>query len=276
MIPYDSLPRQNFWKASAELPDEVAVDFDFGRKFTFEATEAFATAGSCFAQHFARHLAARGGRLLVAEDRHPLVPIDKEHGFGLFSARYGNIYTVRHLRELLEQALGLRETTCEFARRKDGRWVDMLRPRAVPMGFSSPDHARADRLVHLTAVRRMLEELDVFVFTLGLTEGWENVEQAFSYPVVPGAIAGEFLPEQHRFINYSCSSVVADLGDVVRLIGTINPDAKILLTVSPVALAATAEPRFTLVWALVSLVSYTVLIAIGRRLRAAAPASARG
>ena len=40
--------------------------------------------------------------------------------------------------------------------------------------------------------------------------------------------------------------------------------------------AATVEPRYTLVWAVVSLVSYAVVIAIGRRLRAAAPASARG
>jgi UDP-GlcNAc:undecaprenyl-phosphate GlcNAc-1-phosphate transferase len=40
--------------------------------------------------------------------------------------------------------------------------------------------------------------------------------------------------------------------------------------------AATVEPRFTLVWALVSLVSYAVLIAAGRRLRAGAPASVSG
>ncbi len=40
--------------------------------------------------------------------------------------------------------------------------------------------------------------------------------------------------------------------------------------------AATIEPRLTLVWALVGLTCYTVLIAIGRRLRAGAPASARG
>lgn len=247
MTPYDSLPRQHFWKASAQLADEVAVDFDFGRKFTFEAADAFATAGSCFAQHFARHLAARGGNLLVPEDRHPLIPADSEHGFRTFSARYGNIYTVRHLRELIEQALGLRDAICEFAKRKDGRWVDMVRPRAVPMGFSNPEHARADRLYHLHAVRQMLQGLDVFVFTLGLTEAWENVQQSFCYPVVPGAIAGEFSPETHRFANYSCSEVVADLGETTRLIGSVNPDARILLTVSPVGLAATAERRNVMV-----------------------------
>jgi len=247
MTPYDSLPRQNFWKASAQLAGEVEVDFDFGRKFTFAATNTFATAGSCFAQHFSRHLAARGGNLLVAEDRHPLVPADREHGFGIFSARYGNIYTVRHLRELIDQALGLRGTIREFARRQDGRWIDMLRPRAIPMGFGNPDHAHADRQYHLHAVRQMIEELDVFVFTLGLTEAWENVRQSYCYPVVPGAIAGEFSPDQHRFINYSFGEVVADLRHVIELIGSVNRDARILFTVSPVGLVATAEGRNVMV-----------------------------
>lgn len=247
MTPYDSLPRQNFWKASALLAGEVEVDFDSGRKFTFAAESTFATAGSCFAHHFSRHLAARGGKLFVAEDRHPLIPAEREHGFGVFSARYGNIYTVRHLRELIDQALRLRDTVCEFARRQDGRWVDMLRPRAIPMGFASPEHAGADRQYHLHAVRQMIKELDVLVFTLGLTESWENFQQSYSYPVVPGAVAGEFSPDRHRFINYSFGQVVADLRDVIELIGGVNPDARILLTVSPVGLVATAEKRNVMV-----------------------------
>ena len=247
MTPYDSLPPQSFWKASAASESEAGVDFDSGRKFVFSATDKFATSGSCFAQHLATQLARRGASVLVAEGRHPLVPEAREHGFGVFSARFGNVYTARHLRELLEQATQARAMIAEFVQRADGRWVDMLRPRAVPMGFESSEHALADRRYHLHAVGQMLREMGVFVFTLGLTEAWENVRQGYCYPIVPGAVAGEFSPQQHRFVNYGFGEVVADLRAVVAMVAGVNPRARILLTVSPVGLVATREPRNVMV-----------------------------
>ena len=247
MNPYEGLPAQRFWKASARHPDELDVDFDCGRKFAFRPQDAFATMGSCFAQHIARELAARGGRQVVTESRHPLEPADRNLGYGVFPARFGNIYTARHLRELLEQALGERAPVRDFARRADGRWVDLLRPRAVPDGFASAEHASADRDYHLTAVRRMIEAMDVLVFTLGLTESWENSEHGHAYPIVPGAVAGEFDGARHRFTNHAVRDVVADLERVAALVAARRPLARILLTVSPVGLVATAEPRSVMV-----------------------------
>jgi hypothetical protein len=245
--PYDGQPRHRFWKASSAGADVVAVDFDAGRKFAFRREDLFAPAGSCFAQHFARELAGRGGRVLALEARHPLEPADRDLGYGVFPARFGNIYTARHLRELLEQALGERESVHDFARREDGRWVDQLRPRALPAGFASEAHASADRDYHLTAVRRMVEAMDVLVFTLGLTEAWENAKGGYVYPVVPGAVAGTFDPSVHRFVNARVAQVVADLERVVALVRARNAKAQVLLTVSPVGLAATAEARSVMV-----------------------------
>ena len=39
-------------------------------------------------------------------------------------------------------------------------------------GAASAEEARYDRLHHLSRVRAMIEEMEVFVFTLGLTETW--------------------------------------------------------------------------------------------------------
>lgn len=245
--PYDGLPRHCFWKASSAGADAIAAGFDAGRKFAFAAGDLFAPAGSCFAQHFARELAARGGRVLATETRHPLEPADRDLGYGVFPARFGNIYTARHLRELLEQALGERETVRDFARREDGRWVDQLRPRALPDGFASEAHARADRDYHLLAVRRMVESMGVLVFTLGLTEAWENAAGGYAYPIVPGVVAGAFDASRHRFANARVADVVADLERVVALVGARNAAARVLLTVSPVGLAATAEARSVMV-----------------------------
>jgi hypothetical protein len=247
MNPYENLPPQAFWKASIQSPNALGVNFDCGRKFAFSPENNFVTAGSCFAQHFAKQLTARGGNVLVGEQRHPLIPEASEHGYGLFSARYGNIYTVRQLLELLEQAFGIRPTIYDTAQRKDGRWVDVLRPRAVPMGFASEEQACADRDYHLHAVRQLLKDMDVFVFTLGLTETWINVDHNYCYPVVPGAIAGDFSPQSHVFKNLSFTETVDDLRKVIEIITGINSTVRILFTVSPVGLVATAEPRSVIV-----------------------------
>jgi len=89
--------------------------------------------------------------------------------------------------------------------------------------------------------------MDVFVFTLGLTETWENAPGGYAYPIVPGAVAGVFDAAVHRFTNARVADVVADLDRVVELVHARNAKARILLTVSPVGLAATAEPRSVMV-----------------------------
>jgi hypothetical protein len=247
MNPYDALPFQNFWKASAQTGNLLNADFDHGYKFTFTSGDIFAIAGSCFAQHIGKHLIQRGGNVLFSERRHPLFPKELEHGYELFSARYGNIYTARQLLELLEQALGKRRTIKEWGLRGDGRIVDMLRPRAAPRGFPNTTDAEADRDYHLHAVNNMLQQMTVFVFTLGLTETWLNAIDGYCYPVVPGAIAGTFSPNLHIFKNFNVREVIDDLRKVIELIHQVNCNAHILFTISPVGLVATAEQRSVMV-----------------------------
>lgn len=253
MHPYESLPSSHFWSRSVAGKPLDEVDYDPSPKFRFDlASDLFATAGSCFAQHFGRQLVERGGRLLIGEPRHPAVPEQFGHGYGVFSARYGNLYNTAQLKELIEQAVGERDPIMEFALRDDERWVDMLRPRAIPDGFSSVEEAEADRRFHLRSVRRLLEECSVFVFTLGLTESWHNKVDDYSYGICPGVIAGSFDAEKHAFVNFSVDACVRDLASAFSMMRTINPSIRILLTVSPVMLVATAEPRGVLQSSLVS------------------------
>ena len=61
----------------------------------------------------------------------------------------------------------------------------------------SVEELTEDRSRHLAAVRQMFETLDVFVFTLGLTESWEHVPDGAALPLAPGlpaAFAGERRP----------------------------------------------------------------------------------
>ncbi len=197
-----------------------------------------ACAGSCFAQHIARYLNAAGGFQTAFETPPPGVG-DHEDGYGQFACRYGNVYTVKQLRDLVEQALGLRPPIFDLVTDDDGRTWDLLRPRAVPDGFASEREARLDREYHLARVADMLREADVFVFTLGLTEAWVNRDGDYTYPVCPGTARGRFDPQEHAFHNDSYPEVEADLRRVVDLLTEVNPDLRIVLTVSPVPLVAT-------------------------------------
>lgn len=242
--PYRSLPERAFWRRSVaerspELVDPVA---NFSLRISPESRVA--TAGSCFAQHIARHLAASGFCYHIAEPAHPLLPpeVAKSQQYGTFSARYGNIYTARQLRQLVDRAWG------RFAPAEDA-WIegpdvviDPFRPNVQPGGFVSEHEMRADRQQHLAAVRRMFESLDVFVFTLGLTECWTSAVDGAAFPVCPGVEGGVFDPARHVFMNQSVAEVVDDLTYVRSELKRVNPEAQVVLTVSPVPLVATAEP----------------------------------
>ena len=101
---------------------------------------------------------------------------------------------------------------------------------------------RLDRAQHLAAVRRMFEELDVFVFTLGLTECWRARSDGAVFPLCPGVEGGQFDPERHEFYNQPVDEAISDLVAFREALMAVNPGAQIIYTVSPVPLVATAEP----------------------------------
>jgi len=197
-----------------------------------------ATAGSCFAQHIARHLERVGQPTYRAETPHPLMGDfgGDLKSYELFSCRYGNLYTTRQCLELFKQAFGLMPVVEDFAE-QDGRVFDLLRPTVPANGFATLDEARADRAWHLGCVRRMFETADVFVFTLGLTESWYHAGVGDScghtYPMCPGTARGTYQPALHRFRNLSCAEVTADLEELVVQLARVNPGLRLLLTVSP-------------------------------------------
>lgn len=101
----------------------------------------------------------------------------------------------------------------------------------------------ADRAQHLTATRRALAEADVFVFTLGLTEAWEDCRDGAVFPLAPGVAGGHFDPALTQFRNFDVDETTADLLAALTMIRTRNPALRIILTVSPVPLNATMENR---------------------------------
>jgi hypothetical protein len=242
--PYKSLPDKAFWRRSVAdvIPGEVDPVGEF--KLRIGPDTCVATAGSCFAQHIARYLAKSGYNYYVAEAGHPILPesIRTRNNYGLFSARYGNIYTARQLWQLFQRAYGEFIPEEKDWQESDNKFVDPFRPTSQPGGYVSLAELEADRRQHLAAVRTMFETLEVFVFTLGLTECWVSRADGAAFPLCPGTDGGQFDPERYAFYNQTVEDVVDDLTQFTEGLAKVNPKAQIILTVSPVPLAATAEP----------------------------------
>ncbi|WP_435531763.1 GSCFA domain-containing protein [Stagnihabitans tardus] len=167
--------------------------------------------------------------------------VAQAQGYGLYSARYGNVYTIRQLLQLFQEALG-QFTPAHPVWEKDGRFYDALRPGIELRGFASPEEVMLHRAWHLKAVAEMMQQTDIMVFTFGLTEAWvSRGAEGTVYPTAPGTIAGRFDPELFEFKNFAYPEIVADFIQVRQILRGFNPRLRFIVTVSPVPLTATAS-----------------------------------
>lgn len=246
--PYSDLPAACYWKTGVAEQHPMSIEGLYRKKFWIGSQMKIATAGSCFAQHIGRHLKGHG---YVVLDVEPPPSIMSEQtavrfGYGIYSARYGNIYTSRQLLQLAKAALGV-EARPDVVWERGGRYFDALRPAVEPDGFGTVEEVLQHRNWHLQRVGQLLKSMDLFIFTLGLTETWMHRESGTVYPTAPGVIAGEYDPKLYEMRNLTHREVLDDMIEFRRLVKSVNAGVKFLLTVSPVPLTATASHRHVLV-----------------------------
>lgn len=245
--PYSSLPPERFWKTAVGNLSPFDISGLWTPKFRIGPRMPIVTAGSCFAQHFSRALVARryawkdfepGPSILTEAQR-------KDYHYGTFSFRTGNIYTPRMLLQWLQWAFGIEPAPREVWE-KDGRFYDPMRPGVEPGGFESKEELHASRADTLAAIRDAVTRTQVFVFTLGLTESWYSLESGHEYAICPGTIAGQFDPAKHAFRNHDFSATSRDMRRAIKIMSAQNRQIRVLLTVSPVPLTATATQQHVL------------------------------
>ena len=247
--PYQALAPRAYWRPAVADVGAFGLTELWTPKFRILPKDRIVTAGSCFAQHIGRALVARGYDWVNAEPAPPFLSAEdaRRFNYGVFSFRTGNIYTPRMLRQWLELAFDLRDLPDEIWQ-QDGRFFDPLRPVIEPDGFASEGELRAARATTLAALRAAITGADVFVFTLGLTESWANAETGLEYALCPGTVPGcAFDPERHVFRNSGFRPLLREMQAAIKLMRAKNPALKILLTVSPVPLTATASAKHVLV-----------------------------
>lgn len=240
--PYSKLPPRAYWRSAVAELSPLMFENIYLPRFQIGKDVTIAAAGSCFAQHISNQFKRRGYNFLDMEPAPALLPEDAWHkfGFDLYSARFGNVYSIRQLLQLFQRAAG-KFKPAETLWKHNGRYFDPFRPSIEPDGFATAAEAERDIEYHLSRVNFLLERTGVLVFTFGLTEAWVGTEDGAVYPTCPGTIAGTFDPKRHKFHNFTYGEVLSDANAIIKLARRKNQEIKFLFTVSPVPLTATAS-----------------------------------
>ena len=248
MNPYQNLPEKAFWKPAVASKNMFDISDLWDPKFDLRPQHKVATFGSCFAQHIGTALKNHGFSWLDTEPApFGLSPENcKTYGYNVFSCRTGNIYTTSLLKQWVEWALDKKIPGTECWQ-KNERFYDPFRPNIEPNGFESEEEMQISRQQTIKSFRQVIEQSNVFVFTLGLTESWFNKEHGYEYPMCPGTIAGEFDERNHIFKNQQFGFIIKNLSDAIEMMLGINKKLRFILTVSPVPLTATNSGNHVLV-----------------------------
>jgi hypothetical protein len=233
--PYLHLPDRSFWSRSVSAGWNARCLISPCAP-VLRATDRIMSAGSCFAANIIESLKKAGYAYIQTEF------IDETYadrfGYSRYSAAYGNIYTPRHLLQLIQRVRGSFKPA-EDRWYSNGAVIDPFRP-----GLSNP--AQTDEefdvltAAHLARTREAIAMADVFILTLGLTEAWISSIDGAVFPACPGTVAGAFDSQHHQFKNFDVGEIVQDLGEIIDQLRAFNSQMRVVLTVSPVPLVATA------------------------------------
>ena len=235
--PYRGLPDRAYWRRSVS---RTTGPIGLTGASLFRDDDRVMSAGSCFASNLVPWLLEAGITYVRTEPPHPsLEQLPENLGYREFSAAYGNMYTVRQFTQLIDRARG------RFSPAED-RWntgeavIDPFRPG---LKYPARSDGEFDALTrqHLACVSRALDEATVVVFTLGLTETWRSTVDGAIFPVAPGVIAGTFDSTRHEFANLTYQDVLDDLTHLRKQLDEFDSRTRLVLTVSPVPLVATAS-----------------------------------
>ena len=246
--PYKSQPPKAFWNSAVSERSLLDMAEMWDPKFNIKNRDAIATYGSCFAQHIGKALQARGYNWLRCEPSVKGMSAENQarYGYELFSSRTGNIYTSSQLYQWTEWALDPGKIPAEIWQ-ENGRFFDPFRPRLEPNGFASEAELRRMQSETCKAFKASVSQAKYLVFTLGLTERWQHKTQGYEYAICPGTAGGTYDSAIHEFSNMGYQDVEENLQKAIVNLRKINPGLRIILTVSPVSLAATATQNHVFV-----------------------------
>ncbi|MBO2604366.1 GSCFA domain-containing protein [Shewanella algae] len=235
-LPYDPVHKERFWRSAvADIRPETELFRELIPRLPIDTKQQLSSAGSCFAQHIGNWLEQHNYSYLRSE----LNP-DVTSSFA-----FGNLYNARALLQwFIKGEQELAQYSIYFDE-ENQRYYDLLLPKSKE-GYSSREALLEYRRKVVAETKRHIAASNSFIFTLGLIETWVD-PNGVCYPSCPGVKLGEFDPDCYRLKVFDYEEVYIDLDRLLQQLKCINPKLKLILTVSPVPLTATATEEHVLV-----------------------------
>lgn len=229
--PIHSFEPWQVWPGSYDNPPpDGSYPFPGKRGLSINRSTRIASMGSCFAREIKTVLLREGYSYIAEEAHHPA----SKHA----SAAWERLYNTFSMRQIFQYTF------------ED--WNPLLRWWKAPVSgkvqdpyrriilYDSEEQAREDFENHRICSRRALENAEVLILTLGLTELWEDVEDGSVICLPSGPYVNEGgNMDRYRFRVSRYDENLENLERIYSLMERHNPSCKIVVTVSPVHLWAT-------------------------------------
>lgn len=244
-----SVADREFEPACTRLAGDVFVP-RVTPKFRIAPDDPIFAMGSCFARAIEEHLRPRGFRvesdrdedfLEFADDRRqdirhteegPTVEIECRE----ITNKYNTFSMLQQLQWVFERGV---EPASTFLPIGDGLVQD---PHVCAMHRFADVETTTRRRAVLTSLFQRLAHCRLLVVTLGLTEVWFDRETHLHLNATPDRAALKAMPDRFSFRVTSFQENRDCLERLHELATRVAPGIKLLVTVSPVALAATFRP----------------------------------
>jgi len=186
--------------------------------------------GSCFAREIKNVMIREGFSYIAEETAHPA----SVHA----SAAWERVYNLFCMRQIFEYTFGEWNPALRWWKAPEsGKIQDPFRRIVL---YDNQEQAEADFENHKRCSRRALQQAEVLILTLGLTEVWEDMvdRSVICLPSGPYVNEGGDM-SRYRFRVSRHAENLANLERIHSLMAEHNPRCRIIVTVSPVHLWAT-------------------------------------
>lgn len=219
------------WPGSYDNPPaDGSFPFPGRRGLTITRDTRIASMGSCFAREIKTVLVREGYAYIREEADHPA----SKHA----SAAWERLYNTFSMRQIFEYTFEEWQPEIRWWKAPEsGKIQDPYRRIIL---YDSLDEAEADFEKHRECSRRALEQAEVLILTLGLTEIWEDTidGSVVCLPSGPYVNDGGDM-SRYRFRVSRYGENLRNMERIHEIMGAHNPGCKLLITVSPVHLWAT-------------------------------------
>ncbi len=192
-----------------------------------EENTKYGSIGTCFAEEFSTYLKENSeiGKYITLEDN----PWSS-------SVFWGRVYTTGNLLQIINYSI--QKNYPIHVEKSSVGYLDPLRDRSLPT-FESLEKLKSSVKDHRRNSLKLFKIVDVLVITLGQNETWFDHKLEIAWGAIPPSTIRKIVENRFVPIEYDYQENLNNLDQIISKLKTINPNLKIMLTVSPVPAYAT-------------------------------------